>query len=74
MLLCSVIAYLSLLSIMSLERNPPLAFVLELCQAARGGSTGVISPPGFRALSLSPFLHPASSASLAWGCLMAERE
>lgn len=74
MLLRSVIAYLSLPSIMSLERNPPLACELELCQAAQGGSTGVISPPGFRALPLSPFLHPASSASLARRCLMAVRE
>lgn len=74
MLLRSVIAYLSLPSIMNLERNPPLAFELELCQAAPGGSTGVISPPGFHALPLPPFLHPVSSASLEQGCLMTERE
>lgn len=69
MLPSSVIAtppYLSPRSIMSLERNPSLAFELELCQAAWGGSTSVISPD-FQGLLLSPFSHPASPSLSGMG-------
>lgn len=40
---------------MSLERNPTLAFELELRQAAWDGSTGVISRPRSVISSIPPF-------------------